>query len=90
LPQEIQKKGFSLDGELFLGYNEWNAIQRITFDNSLWKNVKFMIFYLIPPPTLITKLTFEERIKSLKEVVSENELIQIVEHQKCDGAVQKV
>jgi len=49
-----------------------------------------MIFYLIPPPTLITKLTFEERIKSLKEVVSENELIQIVEHQKCDGAVQKV
>jgi len=47
-----------------------------------------MIFDLIPPPSKINEFFFEERIKFLKEIISENKLIKIVKHQKCLGIIE--
>ena len=82
LPRDI-----ALDGELWIGrgkFEETVSIVRSETPDDRWKRVHYMVF---DAPQ--AKGTFEERMQSLRENVSEgNRFVRIVAQEPCQGVAQ--
>ena len=54
-----------LDGELWIGYNQFTGINSILKSNN-WNEINFQIFYICDEE--YKNLIFEERLEKLKEI----------------------
>jgi len=86
---KLPKGDCVLDGELFVGYNQYHLVAKIVQSlqegpDHTWKDLKFMVFDYLPTKN-DAQLLFEERYDLLQKNISENEVIKIVKHYPCLG-----
>jgi len=89
---ELPKGDCILDGELFVGYNQYHVVSRIVQTGQevdgqrhTWRDMKFMVFDYLPSKN-DAHLHFEERYELLKQNIKENSVIKIVPHYLCLGS----